>query len=404
MSSWYDEIMRNKPIIVVGGGLGGLGVALGLASKGKPVVVLEKAPQLGEIGAGIQLGPNAFHALDHLGVGQGARRQAVYVEKLCFMDAITNEEVAGIFLGEEFQQRFRNPYAVAHRADLHSEMVKACQATSLIELRVNSEVTGYDQDGNGITANLSSGGSVKGSLLIGADGLHSAVRAKVVGDGMPRVSGHSTFRSVIPVEQFPEDIRWNAATLWMGPKCHLVHYPLSGSRLFNIVITKDNDAKEVVAGLPISKDEVRANFSHIHEVPKQLIEIGNDWKMWVLCDRDPTKDWVDGRAVLLGDAAHPTLQYYAQGAFMALEDAVALSELIGSYPENHEKALLRYRDSRLVPTARIQIGSRQLRDNWFHVEGIHSKLRNEIMGGMSEEEYYSHLEWLYGYRASSVVS
>ena len=268
--------MRNKPIIVVGGGLGGLCVALGLASKGKPVVVLEKAPELGEIGAGIQLGPNAFHALDHLGVGQGARRRAVYVEKLCFMDAITNEEVAGIFLGEEFQQRFRNPYAVAHRADLHSEMVKACQATSLIELRVNSEVTGYDQDGNGITANLSSGGSVKGSLLIGADGLHSAVRAKVVGDGMPRVSGHSTFRSVIPVEQFPEDIRWNAATLWMGPKCHLVHYPLSGSRLFNIVITKDNDAKEVVAGLPISKDEVRANFSHIHEVPKQLIEIGNE--------------------------------------------------------------------------------------------------------------------------------
>ena len=320
------------------------------------------------------------------------------------MDAITNEEVAGIFLGEEFQQRFRNPYAVAHRADLHSEMVKACQATSLIELRVNSEVTGYDQDGNGITANLSSGGSVKGSLLIGADGLHSAVRAKVVGDGMPRVSGHSTFRSVIPVEQFPEDIRWNAATLWMGPKCHLVHYPLSGSRLFNIVITKDNDAKEVVAGLPISKDEVRANFSHIHEVPKQLIEIGNDWKMWVLCDRDPTSDWVDGRAVLLGDAAHPTLQYYAQGACMALEDAVALSELIGSYPENHEKALLRYRDNRLVRTARIQIGSRQLGDNWFHVEGIHSKLRNEIMGGMSEEEYYSHLEWLYGYRASSVVS
>ena len=394
-------MMKKKPIIVAGGGLGGLGVTLGLASKGKAVVVLEKAPELGEIGAGIQLGPNAFHSLDHLGVGQGAREQAVYVEKLCFMDAITNEEVAHIPLGEEFRERFGNPYAVVHRADLHSEMVKACSNDPLIELRVNSEVTGYSQDGSGITANLSSGGSVEGELLVGADGLHSAVRAKVVGDGMPRISGHSTFRSVIPVEQFPEDIRWNAATLWMGPSCHLVHYPLSGSRLFNIVITKDNKATEVVAGKPIDKDEVHANFSHIHDVPKQLIEIGHDWKMWVLCDRDPTADWVDGRAVLLGDAAHPTLQYYAQGACMALEDAVCLSEFIGDHPENFDTALLRYRDSRLVRTARIQIGSRQLGDNWFHVEGIHSKLRNEIMGRMSVEEYYSQLEWLYGHRASS---
>ena len=394
-------MMKKKPIIVAGGGLGGLGVTLGLASKGKAVVVLEKAPELGEIGAGIQLGPNAFHSLDHLGVGQGAREQAVYVEKLCFMDAITNEEVAHIPLGEEFRERFGNPYAVVHRADLHSEMVKACSNDPLIELRVNSEVTGYSQDGSGITANLSSGDSVEGELLVGADGLHSAVRAKVVGDGMPRISGHSTFRSVIPVEQFPEDIRWNAATLWMGPSCHLVHYPLSGSRLFNIVITKDNKATEVVAGKPIGKDEVHANFSHIHDVPKQLIEIGHDWKMWVLCDRDPTADWVDGRAVLLGDAAHPTLQYYAQGACMALEDAVCLSEFIGDHPENFDTALLRYRDSRLVRTARIQIGSRQLGDNWFHVEGIHSKLRNEIMGRMSVEEYYSQLEWLYGHRASS---
>ena len=127
-------MMKKKPIIVAGGGLGGLGVTLGLASKGKAVVVLEKAPELGEIGAGIQLGPNAFHSLDHLGVGQGAREQAVYVEKLCFMDAITNEEVAHIPLGEEFRERFGNPYAVVHRADLHSEMVKACSNDPLIEL------------------------------------------------------------------------------------------------------------------------------------------------------------------------------------------------------------------------------------------------------------------------------
>ena len=250
----YDVMMKNQPVIVVGGGLGGLGIALGLASKGRAVVVLERALELGEIGAGIQLGPNAFHSLDYLGFGNGARKQAVYVEKLCFMDAITNEEVAHIPLGQKFQKRFGNPYAVVHRADLHKEMVKACENHSLIELRVNSEVRGYDQDGSSITANLTSGHSVKGQLLVGADGLHSVVRKKLVGDGMPRISGHSTYRSVIPVDKFPQDIRWNAATLWMGPKCHLVHYPLSGSKLFNIVITKDNEALDVVAGKPISKD------------------------------------------------------------------------------------------------------------------------------------------------------
>ena len=389
--------MSNDRIIVAGAGLGGLGAALGLAKKGRSVTVLEKAPELGEIGAGIQLGPNAFHSFDYLGVGKGAREQAVYVERLRFMDAISAEEVAHIPLGDDFRERFGNPYAVVHRADLHKEMVKACEDHDLIELRVNAEVVGYDQDGSSVTANLANGDTVTGALLVGADGLHSVVRAKLVGDGAPRTSGHSTYRSVIPVEQFPEEIRWNAATLWMGPKCHLVHYPLSGWKVFNIVITKDNAAGEVVAGKPLSKDEVRANFDHIHEMPQQLIEIGQDWRVWVLCDREPTEDWIDGRAVLLGDAAHPTLQYYAQGACMALEDAVCLSERISNYPDDLDKALTTYRDNRVVRTARIQIGSRQLGDNWFHVDGVHRKLRNEIMGTMTAEDYYYQLNWLYGH-------
>lgn len=393
--------MTQNPIVVAGGGLGGLGAALGLASKGKSVIVLEQAAELGEIGAGIQLGPNAFHAFDYLGVGKGAREQAVYIEMLRFMDAMTGKEVNHIPLDEKFQTRFGNPYAVVHRADLHREMVKACEDHDLIDLRVNSAVTGYDQDGDSITVNLKGGETVKGELLVGADGLHSAVRAKLVGDGNPRISGHSTYRSVIPVESMPEELRWNAATLWMGPNCHLVHYPLSGWKVFNLVITKVNDATEVVAGLSLSKDEVRANFDHIHEIPQQLIEIGQNWKVWVLCDRDPIDNWIDGRAVLLGDAAHPTLQYYAQGACMALEDAVCLSEVIGNNPENLDGALENYQDRRVVRTARIQLGSRQLGDNWFHVDGVHAKLRNEIMGNMSADDYCYQLQWLYGHNEAA---
>lgn len=299
--------MTDHPIIIAGGGIGGLASALGLASKGFEAVVLEKSSALGEIGAGIQIGPNAFHAFDYLGVGDAARAVAVYIDMLRMMDAVTGEEIMHIPLGEAFRERFGNPYAVVHRAELHGVLLEACESSDRIDLRVNSEVAGYEQDGSSITAKLSSGETVTGKALVGADGLRSNVRAQIVGDGEPRVSGHSTYRSVIPTELMPENLRWNAATLWGGPKCHIVHYPLSGWKFFNLVITVHNDAPEALAGVPVSTEEVLEQFMHIHEVPRSIIEHGKDWRVWVLCDREPVENWVDGRAVLLGDAAHPTL-------------------------------------------------------------------------------------------------
>ena len=186
-----------------------------------------------------------------------------------------------------------------------------------------------------MTARLASGEHVTGSLLIGADGLWSNIRKSVAADGPPRVSGHSTYRSVIPTEEMPEDLRWNAATLWAGPKCHIVHYPLSGWKVFNLVVTYHNHAPEPVAGQAVSDDEVMRGFAHVHERAKDIIRHGKNWKLWVLCDRDPMEKWIDGRVVLLGDAAHPTLQYFAQGACMALEDAVCLSHMLAQYPDDH---------------------------------------------------------------------
>ena len=148
----------------------------------------------------------------------------------------------------------------------------------------------------------------------------------MTGDGAPRVSGHTTYRSVIPTEQMPEDLRWNAATLWAGPKCHIVHYPLSGWKVFNLVVTYHNDAPEPVAGKPVPVEEVRRGFTHVCQRAQSIIRHGKDWRMWVLCDREPTDKWVDGRVALLGDAAHPMLQYMAQGACMAMEDAVCLAD------------------------------------------------------------------------------
>jgi salicylate hydroxylase len=386
----------KQPVLIAGGGIGGLAVALGLAQKGIRSILLEKAAALGEIGAGIQLGPNAFHAFDYLGVGEAARGMAVYVDQLRLMDAMTSEEICHVDLREPFRARFGNPYAVVHRGDLHGVFLTACRDSELIELRVNAEVVGYDQDGSSVTTRLASGDRATGSLLIGADGLWSNIRRQVAGDGKPRVSGHTTYRSVIPTEQMPEDLRWNAATLWAGPKCHLVHYPLSGWKVFNLVVTCHNDAGEPVAGKPVPEDEVMRGFAHIHERALAIIRHGTNWKLWVLCDRDPTERWIDGRVVLLGDAAHPMLQYFAQGACQAMEDAVCLSHMLGSHAGDYAAALEKYRAQRFPRTARVQLLSRAIGEHIYHPAGEHARIRNAIMSAKSQEEWYGDLAWLYG--------
>lgn len=386
----------SEKIIIAGGGIGGLATAIGLAQKGIGSIVLEKAAQLGEIGAGIQLGPNAFHAFDYLGVGDQARAMAVYIDNLRLMDAISGDEITRIPLDDAFRARFKNPYAVVHRGDLHGVFLKACVAHPLVDLRTNSAVESYDQDDLSVTVALSNGEKVKGRALIGADGLWSNIRKQLVGDGMPRVSGHTTYRSVIPTEEMPEDLRWNAATLWAGPKCHIVHYPLSGWKVFNLVVTYHNDAPEPVAGKPVSHDEVRKGFEHVNPVARQIIEKGRDWKLWVLCDRDPVSNWVDGRVALLGDAAHPMLQYFAQGACMAMEDAVCLSAELDAAPDDLEGALQRYNARRRLRTARVQLQSREIGQHVYHPAGAHAELRNAVMNSRSAEEWYDQIDWLYG--------
>ncbi|MCO5134724.1 MAG: 3-hydroxybenzoate 6-monooxygenase [Phyllobacteriaceae bacterium] len=387
--------MGSTRVLIAGGGIGGLATAMGLARHGIASLVLEKAAELGEIGAGIQLGPNAFHAFDFLGVGDDARRMAVYIDSLRLMDAMSGEEITAIPLGEDFRQRFGNPYAVVHRGDLHGVFLKACREHELVELATSSEVVAYTQDGTTVSVELADGSRISGAALIGADGLWSNVRRQLVGDGKPRVSGHTTYRSVIPTEDMPEDLRWNAATLWAGPKCHIVHYPLSGWKVFNLVVTYHNDAPEPVAGKPVTHDEVRVGFEHVSPVARQIIERGKDWKLWVLCDREPVTNWVEGRVALLGDAAHPMLQYFAQGACMAMEDAVCLSAELANTGDI-ENALQAYQQKRYLRTARVQLQSREIGNHIYHPAGAHAELRNAFMRSRTAEDWYNAVQWIYG--------
>ncbi|SPJ27156.1 3-hydroxybenzoate 6-monooxygenase [Falsiruegeria mediterranea] len=387
--------MSQDHILIAGGGIGGLAAALGLAQRGRRVLVLEKATRFGEIGAGIQLGPNAFHAFDYLGVGDTARAMAVYIDNLRLMDALSGEEITRIPLGDEFRAHMGNPYAVVHRGEMHGVFLSACEANPLIELRTEAAVQSYAQNASSVQAVLSDGARIDGAALIGADGLWSRVRKQMLDDGPPRVSGHTTYRSVIPVDQMPEALRWNAATLWAGPKCHVVHYPLSGGQNFNLVVTYHNDAPEPVAGKPVPVEEVRRGFEHVHPLAQQVIEQGQDWKLWVLCDRDPVMDWVEGRVALLGDAAHPMLQYFAQGACMAMEDAVCLSDMVASH-DDLEQALCAYQQKRRLRTARVQLQSREIGEHIYHPDGAHAELRNAIMREKTPADWYREIEWLYG--------
>jgi len=394
--------MSDNLVLISGGGIGGLSAALGLAQQGIPSMVLERSPVLGEIGAGIQLGPNAFHAFDYLGIGEEARAAAVYVDKLLLMDAMSAEEICSIPLDAPFRERFGNPYAVVHRAELHGVMLRGCQENPLIGLRTASEVVGYSQTDAGVVAILADGSQVHGRALIGADGLWSKIRQQMVGDGMPRVTGHTTYRSVIPFDQMPEELRLNAATLWAGPKCHLVHYPLSGWKTFNLVVTYHNHAPEPVAGVPVSHEEVMQGFEHIHPRAQQIIRIGQDWKKWVLCDREPIMNWTDGNVALLGDAAHPMMQYLAQGACMAMEDSVILSVECGKTPDDLPGALRRYQDRRRLRTARVQLQAREVGNHIYHPDGAHAALRNQIMQAKTPEQWYDVVDWMYA--AEDVVA
>lgn len=388
-------------ILIVGGGIGGLAAALGIAGRGHRVTVLERRDSFTELGAGIQLGPNAFHALDLIGVGSQVRDRAVYIDELRFMDGTTGERVASMPLTGDYRTRFGNPYAVVQRSDLYEPLLEGCRSHPLIELRGGSPVVAYENGALGegeVTAVLATGERLTGAALIGADGIRSAVRRQMVGDGAPRVSGHTIYRSVIPMERVAEELRWNTVTLWAGPKWHFVHYPIGGGAYLNLAATRDDGAQEAVVGRPTAREHVLNEFPELGETARRLLELGRDWKSWVLCDRDPVDVWTDGRVALLGDAAHPMLQYAAQGACQALEDAVVIAESLDCSEDDVVQRLEKYSAARRERTSRIQLVAREMGRRLYHPAGQGAVERNAMLAGLSAGDMYDEVAWLHGER------
>ncbi len=393
---------QSAPVIVAGGGIGGLAAALALVRRGFAVTVLEQSPEIGEIGAGIQLGPNAFHAFDALGVGPRARARAVYTDFMVMHDAIDEYQVGRIPTGEAFRQRFGNPYAVIHRVDVHLSLLEGAQETGQVEFHTSTRVEHVEQASDGVTVRCANGATFRGQALIGADGVKSVVRQQYVNDPA-RVTGHVVYRAVVDKKDFPADLQWNAASIWVGPNCHLVHYPLRGGEQYNVVVTFHSREAEEWSVREGSKEEVQSYFQDIAARPRQLIDLPKSWKRWATADREPIGQWTFGRATLLGDAAHPTTQYMAQGACMAMEDAVTLGEALRVHANDWDRALALYQRSRVARTARIVLSSREM-GRIYHAKGVERLVRNDLWRGRTPERFYDALEWLYGWNASNCLA
>ncbi len=387
--------LQDRPVIIIGGGIGGLATALALALKGIGSVLLEQSAEFREVGAGIQLGPNVFRRFEALGIRAAIEADAVFPENLIMRDALTGEIVTRIPMGEQALQHWGMPYAVTHRADLHNTLLQACLGQKKIALRNNAKVTEWQENGDGVSVTLADGEKVTGDCLVACDGLWSQLRADIVNDGKPRVSGHIAYRAVLPAADVPTGQFENNVVLWAGPKTHLVHYPLRRGELFNLVAVFHSNRYEEGWNAFGDVEELNERFRNQQPQVHNLLGKIESWRMWVLCDREPVANWTRGRITLLGDAAHPMLQYLAQGACMAIEDAVCLAEKLAARRDDPNAAFLAYQQERYLRTARVQVMARVYGD-FYHATGPVRELRNALLSGRTQAQAYAGNDWLYG--------
>jgi len=291
---------------------------------------------------------------------------------------------------------------VSHRADLHGAIHEAVKDHPLISFHTSAQVEALDIGARGVTAVTRDGRRFSADAIVGCDGVKSVVRAKLIGDA-PRVSGHVVYRAVVPAADMPEDLRWNAPVVWAGPNCHLVHYPLRHGEQYNLVVTFHSRDREEWGVSDGSKQEVLSYFEGVHARPRQLLDRPTSWRRWSTADRDPVANWSEGPATLLGDAAHPMMQYLAQGACMALEDAVTLGKAVEACDYDLPAAFRLYAAARIPRTARVVLSVREM-GRIYHAKGVERLVRNSLWTGRTPERFYDAVEWLYAWNPEQCLA
>ncbi len=389
---------QNFSFIVVGGGIGGLASALALARIGCSVRVLEKAEIFGEIGAGLELGPNATRVLQKMGLLEQVLDYAVQPNRLVLKHALSGIELSALRVGgSAFRDRYQAPYVVMHRVDLLNILLDACRRESLVTLDANKEVVAVEPLDNGQHVTCADGSAYWAQAVVGADGLASRVRELIISDKIV-THGFACYRGTIPIEQVRAYAEVNDVVLWLGPGLHLVQYPVHRGEVYNQVAVfrsplyqPDKDVMEW--GTP---NELEDAFRPTCPLVKKALSLIGRERKWIMSDREPISRWAVGTVVLMGDAAHPMLQYLAQGACQALEDAACLADKLRAQDFDVGRALTSYEMERMPRTAAVQRNARRFGDILHTGDDLTIQLRNRVLLGRSDEDCRD-VDWLYAY-------
>ncbi|CAM4301471.1 FAD-dependent monooxygenase [Comamonas aquatilis] len=367
----------NKQVLIAGGGIGGLATAIAAARSDWDVRLFERAAQFSEVGAGIQLGPNVIRCLQAWGLQRPLQQVIASPTALRACSAVSGQELGRLPLGSEIVHRYGAAYATIHRADLHSLLLAALQQQSQVHLNLQQSVLSYTDQEGVITIRTDAGKLIEGDALIGADGVRSAVRAQMLGDGPPRVTGHLAYRAMVHQAQLPKRLRTGEVTAWLGPQLHAIQYPVRRGELQNLVVIVSGPAPDDLdhwdhsANLPDLLQHLKGVCGYLQDLVQHVPEAGGEWRLWPVADRVPLSSaaqMAQGLVALVGDAAHPMRPYLAQGAGMAIEDAAELQRALSMHDLDVSLRLRRYALNRWQRNARVQ--ERSLRNGRiFHATG-----------------------------------
>lgn len=385
--------MSNQTILVAGGGIGGLAAALGLARQGRPVRLFEQAQAFEEVGAGLQMSPNGVRALKALGAWEAVEPACVIPSEIHMRDGLSGALLQRIRLGKPFEERFGAPYRVCHRADLLAGLVASARRNFAIELNTGRRVTGVEDSGEAAALAFADGTTARGEAVIAADGVRSALRAAVAGEVSLTPRGVILYRGLMPLPRVPPEIEADCVTLWLCPGAHVVHYPVSNWRNFNVVVALDGSLPDEGWKTPAHSGEISKRLAGVCEELSLLLAAPATWMRWPGTDLPALPQWSKGRIALLGDAAHATLPFLAQGAVMALEDAVVLSRQLTQTPQPAE-AFRAYEQQRRARTAKIQEQSRAM-SRIYHASGVIAAGRNLALRLSGPSFALGRLEWIY---------
>lgn len=391
----------SRTVIIAGAGIGGLASALAIARQGFGVLLLDRAERLEEVGAGIQLSPNASRVLVELGLRERLAPHVVVPQELSIANARSGHVLVRAPLGADAERRWGAPYWIIHRGDLQAALLEAARVNPDIVVRLGTRADDFAVHRNGVTVAALAGREAveeRGLALVGADGLWSRLRERLGHRDPLRFAGHTAWRALVAANALVCELSAPTVNLWLGRGGHVVHYPVKAGRMINVVAIVPDEWRETGWSAPGERGELLARLrpESWRGPPRDLVAAVEHWSKWALFDAAPLPHWGEGPVTLVGDAAHPMLPYLAQGAAMAIEDAAALGRCMGEAADDPAAAMRRYEQLRRARTARAQLAARR-NGAIYHMGAIASLARSLALKALGGERLISRYDWLYGH-------